>query len=327
MKMRILILSIISIIGISAVITGCADSGTVQTGMETPGTDLHTASDVLSFPAAEAVTKPESKTENETGSADNATSGKKDKNITVSETEESEAADAKTSAVTSETTSGTVEIGNHDIAEAAMVPYTEAPTQAPTVPQTEAPAPVPVETPAPTKAPEPAPTIAPVTEPSTAPTEPVYIVPVPDTFEYRLANGTASVEEMRQYILDGVNYTRTTGQNRMGISYCPMTLNDVWTEYAQWYVEYLIADDAARQSIAEGPDCHSRRIGWHNHNEGIFQVAPEYVEDSSRYMPDHCFLYGDDLNEIGIGVAYYDGCWFGVVQTWYNSTLPELPTK
>lgn len=319
--MRLWIFAIIA--ALSIFIAGCADSGSRQSDVTIE--DKTVFADIT---VPEIETVPEAENTAKSDVAFSEISTKPENDTTVSVPKET---GTKKDVIAAETTVQSI-ISSTKEADSPTAAPTESSVQTPVHNQTETTtkAPVPQTTAAPVATPAPVRTPKPTEETSTflpaAPAETVAPT-VPDTFEYRLNNGTATLEEMRQYVLDGVNYSRTTGQNRMGISYCPMTLNDEWSQYAQWYVEYLIRDEAARQSIAEGPNCHSHRIGWSTHNEGIFQVFPYHVEDNARYMTDHCFLYGDDLNEIGIGVAYDDGYWFAVVQTWYNCTLPELPTK
>ena len=181
-------------------------------------------------------------------------------------------------------------------------PLTVKPTVAPTKPVVK-----------PTEPPTAKPTVAPTVAPTEAPTEPPTIIPtkVPDD------KPSMTREEIIKLYLDGFNYARTHAEeNRMGKSYKPVTINETYSKYAQYYAEWLAHNMPNPTSV----ECHSgTQLRWCPAYEGITlgHGNIDAMTDAARYMVDHIMFYGDTYNtEIGIGAYYKDGVWYVVFQSW-----------
>ena len=204
-----------------------------------------------------------------------------------------------TEAPTEIETEAPTEVHREPITEPQTVNPTEKPTETPTVKPTEAP----TETPTvkPTEAPTEAPTVKPTDAPTKAPVD----------------KPSMTREEIIGFYLEGFNYARTHAEeNRMGKSYKPVTLNETYSKYAQYYAEWLAHNMPNPTSV----DCHSvTQLGWHLTYEGITLGHGNLsaMRDAAEYMVDHIMFYGDTYNtEIGIGAYYKDGVWYVVFQNW-----------
>ena len=184
---------------------------------------------------------------------------------------------------------------------------TERPTQKPTVNPTEKP--TETSTVKPTEAPTEAPTVKSTEAPTVKPTEAPTKAPVDKPSMTR--------EEIIEFYLEGFNYARTHAEeNRMGKSYNPVTLNETYSKYAQYYAEWLAHNMPNPTSV----ECHSgSQLGWGLTYEGITLGHGNLsaMRDAAEYMVDHIMFYGDTYNtEIGIGAYYKDGVWYVVFQNW-----------
>ena len=184
---------------------------------------------------------------------------------------------------------------------------TERPTQKPTVNPAEKP--TETSTVKPTEAPTEAPTVKPTEAPTVKPTEAPTKAPVDKPSMTR--------EEIIEFYLEGFNYARTHAEeNRMGKSYNPVTLNETYSKYAQYYAEWLAHNMPNPTSV----ECHSgSQLGWGLTYEGITYGDENLsaMREAARHMVDHIMFYGDTYNtEIGIGAYYKDGVWYVVFQNW-----------
>ena len=319
MKRRIIAV-MMAVMMAAAAMTGCSKASAKANEPET---------------RTEAVTKENStKAEKETVKAEKETR----KETATEDTVETEAVTEVTDTVTE----------TEPVKEAQAEPApTEAPKQssgtvnntpvAPVQVQTEAPK---TETPAPTEAP--AQTEAP-TEISEEDIEGWWdewcynpLPPVlPDSLEYRINHGTAGLDELRQFILEGFNYTMLNAKTNQH----EVFLDDRYNASAQWYAEYL---ERTYYDLSKcGPSCHSGSdpytTGYTCH-EGIFQTDTTMgaMQIHARYMPTHMLVEGSKLEKIGIGIVYVDRIpgYICVIQSYDRDiidgkvteyTIPNLP--
>lgn len=188
---------------------------------------------------------------------------------------------------------------------------TEIITETPTEIETEAPTEVPIE-----------PITEPVTEiqtvkPTEKPTEAPTVKPTVAPTKALIDEPSMTREEIIEFYLEGFNYARTHAEeNRMGKSYKPVTLNETYSKYAQYYAEWLAHNMPNPTSV----ECHSgTQLGWCPAYEGITLGHGNLsaMRDAAEYMVDHIMFYGDTYNtEIGIGAYYKDGVWYVVFQSW-----------
>ena len=186
-------------------------------------------------------------------------------------------------------------------------PQTELQTEPPTEEITE------VTTEVPTEKPTEKPTEPPTAKPTEASTEPPTIIPTKAPVD----KPSMTREEIIKLYLDGFNYARTHAEeNRMGKSYKPVTINETYSKYAQYYAEWLAHNMPNPTSV----ECHSgTQLRWCPAYEGITlgHGNIDAMTDAARYMVDHIMFYGDTYNtEIGIGAYYKDGVWYVVFQSW-----------
>jgi outer membrane biosynthesis protein TonB len=192
---------------------------------------------------------------------------------------------------------------------------TERPTQKPTVNPTEKP--TETSTVKPTEAPTEAPTVKPTEAPTVKSTEAPIVKPTEAPTKAPVDKPSMTREEIIEFYLEGFNYARTHAEeNRMGKSYNPVTLNETYSKYAQYYAEWLAHNMPNPTSV----ECHSgSQLGWGLTYEGITLGHGNLsaMRDAAEYMVDHIMFYGDTYNtEIGIGAYYKDGVWYVVFQNW-----------
>lgn len=216
-----------------------------------------------------------------------------------------------TEAPTEIETEAPTEVHREPITEPQTVNPTEKPTETPTVKPTEAP------TEAPTVKPTEAPTEKPTEVPTVKPTEAPTVKPTAAPTKVPVDNPSMTREEIIEFYLEGFNYARTHAEeNRMGKSYKPVTLNETYSKYAQYYAEWLAHNMPNPTSV----ECHSgTQLGWCPAYEGITLGHGNLsaMRDAAEYMVDHIMFYGDTYNtEIGIGAYYKDGVWYVVFQSW-----------
>ena len=159
----------------------------------------------------------------------------------------------------------------------------------------------------------------------------------PDSLEYRINNGTAGLDELRQFILEGFNYTMLNAKTNQH----EVFLDDRYNASAQWYAEYL---ERTYYDLSKcGPSCHSggqlRQMGIEVAlHEGIFQTDTTMgaMKAHARYMPTHMLVEGSKLEKIGIGIVYVDRIpgYICVIQSYDSDivdgqvteyTIPDLP--
>lgn len=160
---------------------------------------------------------------------------------------------------------------------------------------------------------------------------------LPDSLEYRINHGTAGLDELRQFILEGFNYTMLNAKTNQH----EVFLDDRYNASAQWYAEYL---ERTYYDLSKcGPSCHSG--GQLEHlgievalHEGIFQTDTTMgaMQIHARYMPTHMLVEGSKLEKIGIGIVYVDRIpgYICVIQSYDRDivdgqvteyTIPDLP--
>lgn len=134
--------------------------------------------------------------------------------------------------------------------------------------------------------------------------------------ELRISNGTATLDELRNYVLAGWNHGRN-GNNHQGIVASPNTLNMEWCEVAQWYAEWL----TTQGDMVTDMNCHSgNALGWDLSGEGISIGLYGTLYEDAAYQVTHTALYGENIKEIGFGIAKgtgeFEGYYYLVVQNW-----------
>ena len=158
---------------------------------------------------------------------------------------------------------------------------------------------------------------------------------LPDSLEYRINHGTAGLDELRQFILEGFNYTMLNAKTNQH----EVFLDDRYNASAQWYAEYL---ERTYYDLSKcGATCHSGSdpytTGYTCH-EGIFQTDTTMgaMQIHARYMPTHMLVEGSKLEKIGIGIVYVDRIpgYIAVIQSYDRDivdgqvteyTIPDLP--
>lgn len=134
------------------------------------------------------------------------------------------------------------------------------------------------------------------------------------SYSQREIRGLLSREEIIQKTLEGFNYARTHADaNRYGKAFKPVTINETYSKYAQYYAEWLAENDPTLHSVESHSNC---TLGWHPGREGLFFTAYDLF-GAGTYQVDHIMFYGDESNlQIGIGAVYKNGGYYVVIQTW-----------